>query len=64
MLSRVDQRNGSTPVRGIRVNFWIGLWTMVLLWPLLSWLFYNQEAAIKTQKQAASAYLPTSVKRP
>ncbi len=64
MLSRVAQRNGSTPVREIRVNFWVGLWVMVLLWPALSWLFFSQEAAIKTQKQAASAYSPTSVKHP
>ena len=33
---------------------WFWFWILILFWPILSWLLYDNKAAIKTQQQAAS----------
>jgi len=35
-------------------QLWFWFWILILFWPILSWLLYDNETAIKTQQQAAS----------
>jgi len=61
MLSRAEKpRSGSLPSRGTKLNLWLWLWILILFWPICSWLFYNNDTALKTQHQASSAYIPTA----